>query len=147
MNYINFILPIGIIVSIIYSSIKKGNKLVYFIILLQAISISIALFINKTISFHIWGLSLLASFIYPFIKNMNKQKRALLLFFVAPLLVLYIFQLFNWSSANFIQTTMLVPIVIFIFVLFKKSKEFRQEIGFMISLALFALLNFLQIFI
>lgn len=139
----NSILIFGLILSFIHLIIVRNNfSSLIIIIQLFSIVLNISSFIS--ISFYLFGLSILLAFLYPIFNN-KKTNREWILLFLLPIFVSFIFSMFNFPGKNIIRLTMLVPIIFFIYSMINYNK-YKYEVGIMIIFTMDALLKLLNYF-
>ncbi|MEZ4805305.1 MAG: hypothetical protein R2852_07440 [Bacteroidia bacterium] len=100
----------------------------------------------QAIGYYLFGITILLSSIYVFKKVNDTAKKGLMLFVTLPVFISLVFEVFNWPYANVIDLLMLIPILAYLILLFKKS-DIKSEIGFLTIIAAKALTEFLRLVI
>ncbi len=148
MNIQLLILIAGIIIAIL-CLVKYRSILSLVIILIQIVSI-IPYLVNASplfvsIGYYLFGISILLVFIYPFILQEKKiSKKIVLLFFSSPLLISYIFELFNFSEYGLIRWSILISIGIYLYVILYHA-NYKNELGFMSLFIAIVLIKFINL--
>lgn len=108
--------------------LKDKNKFVIIIFFLNLCSFLIALLINKTIGFYLYGFTLIISLIYFIAFSNNPQKKYFILFMI-PVLLNYITAIFNFINLPLIVFSQFISIIIFLILFLKKYKISVKELS------------------
>jgi hypothetical protein len=125
--------------------LNERDKFTMFLVLLNVLSVLIALLINKSIGFYIYGFTLLFTLIY-FIKISNHSQRKLYIIFTIPILINYITAIFNLINLPFIEISQLVSIIIFIYISLKQFKSSIKELSVILPLFIYTCINLFNYF-
>ena len=108
--------------------LKDKNKFVIIIFFLNLCSFLIALLINKTIGFYLYGFTLIISLMYFIVFSNNPQKKYFILFMI-PVLLNYITAIFNFINLPLIVFSQFISIIIFLILFLKKYKLSIKELS------------------
>jgi hypothetical protein len=133
------IIIIGLLAGVLFFY-KSRNKQSSLITLLLIVSYLLC-FIPKTItlSLILLGFSLLTGLIYPFFgKNSDTIKRVVLLIFIVPIFLIYLFSMLQWPYFGQLRYSQLISVGVFIYMLFN-YKKYKPEMSFTVLFLTYAL--------
>ncbi len=81
-----------------------------------------------------------------FKKGLKTKKRVSVLVISFPLLIEQLFAINRYPYFYIITYTMLIPIMMYLYIVLTKFKEYRKEFGFISILFIFALIRLLSLF-
>jgi len=145
MEYEIIILTLGVVSSLTYL-VKTRNITSVFIVAIQIISVALTFFVSPTGGYYVFGIAILLSLLYPVInKEESSLNRKMIWLFLFPILIVFVFEILNFSGYNYSRLAMLIPFIVFAYAIVNKSK-FTYEIGFMILFVADALIRFIGLF-
>lgn len=125
---IYFIMIIGLLLSL-YFYYQKKNQYVFVHLMLIITSFVINLIFDKSLSFYIYGLSIIYLFVYSVWFLENKKNRFFLLLVMFLTLILFYIQIQNIYINAFLKLIfVLISVVVFLFML-KSYKNNSNEIS------------------
>lgn len=120
---------------------KSKNRNNYLIIIPHLASVIISLFFNNMIGYYLYGLTILLTIAYPFYnKGMSKQNKIWLWVFIVPFAIRFIFILFHFPYVYIVNVSMLIPIIVFIYMVIN-YKKFTSELSILTLFFVHAITN------
>ncbi len=114
----------------------------------QVIALVLTFITVKQIKFAgglVFGLTLVMSIIYGFVKNdIRISKRVLILFSAGWVLFIYLVPVFHRNDLRILGLAMIIPIGAYIVLLAKDLKSYRNELGFLTIILIAGLSQFIE---
>lgn len=134
MDYNQIILILGAIAAII-RLMSTRNVFSILIVSIQITAIGLS-FVDKTISYYIFGSTIILSLLYLFSGSKEKVQtdKNWIWLFLVPIFFAFIFGIFNFPFYNIIRLAMLIPLTFFVYALINHRK-YKYEIGVMFIFA------------
>ncbi|MCH8517663.1 MAG: hypothetical protein LAT68_15175 [Cyclobacteriaceae bacterium] len=145
MEIKSLILITGVVVAVSYL-FKARNPLTILIVLVQSIAILLSVLVDKTIGYLTFGLAILLTTFYPFLKYKTSYEiKKWIWIFIVPILFSFLFSILNLPGAGAIRFSMIISIIVFIYALIN-HKKFKYELGFMFVFLAEANMNLARLF-
>lgn len=143
MNTELLVLLISGLFALIYSLYQK-RKILILIVAIQVLSILFILFIDPTLGFLMYGLSLLTVLLFAIFGSFKSANKLLFIVFTIPLLLKFILEILSLPYIEFINLSLLITVGIFLYCLLQ-FKKYRLEVTIMLFLAVKATFSILPV--
>ncbi|MBA3985765.1 MAG: hypothetical protein H0X63_04125 [Flavobacteriales bacterium] len=138
MDYKLIILIFGAVAALIYL-IKARKTINILIVFAQITAIGLIFIVSKTVGYYIFSATILLALSSPFFsKARNQFNKNWIWLFLIPVLVAFLFEIFNFPGYGIIRLAMLIPLAFFIYAGIN-YRQYKDEIGIMILFAADAL--------
>lgn len=134
-----------LIIAFVLAIFKVKKIIIFFILILETLSFLFG-FIFPSIGFYLFGGISFLLLALPFIKTSLIIKKRESIFFFIPIILVFLFNVFNYPGIELISFTLIFPIIIFIVLLFNHPKPY-SIISYMLFFVGFSVLRLLDFFI
>ncbi len=148
MENVFLILFSGVFLALLFL-IKARNKISMIIVGIQIISLAIAFFnfptINRLVAYYAFGFSILLCVLYPFLSDKkNPFGKVWIWTFALPALMVFLFSVLHLPGGNIIRMASLIPVLFFIYSLFR-YQNYKYELAIMSIIVADCAVKFLTI--